>query len=120
MKKRLLWLDDKRNPFENNWLKFSPIEMPFETIWVKNYNEFISWIKENGLPDAICFDHDIEDFSGLNGEELRGIDCAKWLVEYCLDNNLNVPRWNTQSSNPSGADNINGLLLSFMKNVTTI
>ena len=115
--KRLLFLDDKRNPFERDWLKFSPIEMPFEVIWVKKYNEFISWIKENGVPDGICFDNDIEDFSGVNGTELQGIDCAKWLVDYCLDNKVNIPRWNTQSSNPAAKDNINGLLMSFLKNV---
>lgn len=115
--KKLLWLDDSRNPLTDDWLVFSPIERPFEVIWVHKYNEFVSWIKENGLPDGICFDHDLEDFTGIDGSELRGIDCAKWLVEYCLDNGLNVPRWNVQSSNPEGAANINGLLMSFLKNV---
>ena len=58
---KLLWLDDKRNPHEKDWLKFSPIEQPYEVIWVKNYNEFVRWITENGLPDGICFDHDLSD-----------------------------------------------------------
>lgn len=62
--KKLLWLDDARDPFSHeenapDWLIFSPIERPFETIWVKSYREFIEYIAKNGLPDAICFDHDL-------------------------------------------------------------
>lgn len=55
----LLFLDDIRNPFKNpEWLTFSPIS-PDKVVWVKSYYEFINWITENGLPDAICFDHDL-------------------------------------------------------------
>lgn len=129
--KKLLWLDDIRNPFENNWLTFSPITKPFEVIWVKSYSEFCSWIISNGLPDAICFDHDlgldeVHEKKTMSKSALKkfrktseyktGHDCAKWLIEYCLDNNLQLPQWNIQSSNPVGKDNINGLLQSFMKN----
>ena len=61
--KHLLWLDDIRDPFKDNWIRdFSPIGVNCETIWVKNYKQFIFWIQENGLPSAICFDHDLENF----------------------------------------------------------
>src|SRR5574338_1168793 len=123
--KKLLWLDDIRNPFENDWLVFSPIEQPFEVAWVKSYTDFVKWIKENGLPDAICFDHDLGMEVAINArakgmskrksrqlkqQEKTGYDCAKWLVEYCLDNHFQIPKWNIQSANPVGKDNINGLL----------
>ena len=39
--KKLLWLDDVRNPFENDWLNFSPIGKNVEVHWVKSYDEFI-------------------------------------------------------------------------------
>ena len=118
MKKTLLWLDDIRNPFENDWLVFSPIEQPFEVIWVKKYHQFVSWIQENGLPDGICFDHDLSDIhiNKSTYKEKTGYDAAKFLVEYCLDNKLKIPKWNIQSANPVGKDNINGLLMSFIKN----
>lgn len=45
----LLWLDDIRNPLEDNWLVFSPIT-PTEVVWVKSYEQFTKWIIENGLP----------------------------------------------------------------------
>ncbi len=92
--KKLLWLDDIRDPNESNWLRFSPLDAPFETVWVKSYFEFVTWIKENGLPDAVCFDHDLADnfelredsdinnwFNLEEGKEYTGYDCAKWLVE---------------------------------------
>ena len=115
--KRLLWLDDIRNPLENNWLVFSPIDQPYEVIWVKKYHEFVSWITENGLPDAICFDHDLSDIhiNKSTYKEMTGMDCAKWLVEYCMDNNKKLPLYNIQSANPVGKDNIDGLLKSYIK-----
>ena len=106
--KRLLWLDDYRNPLENDWFVFSPIGRDVEVSWVKNYREFVSWIHLNGLPDGICFDHDL-------GEEKTGYDAAKWLVEYCLDYNLDLPKWSIQSSNPVGRENIECLFKSFEK-----
>ena len=128
--KKLLWLDDYRNPFEMDWLTYSPISQPFETIWVKSYKEFTDWITLNGLPDAICFDHDLakehydvyhntdytlEEYYLTNDREMTGYDAAKWLVEYCLDNDLNLPPFNVQSANPAGRKNIEGLLIRFNK-----
>ena len=84
-----------------------------EWIIVRNYSEFIYWICENGLPDLISFDHDL----GIEDEgHPSGMECAKWLVEYCLDNQLKLPRWLVHSANPAGAENITGLLTSFEKN----
>lgn len=61
--KKLLWLDDYRNPFDTktDWMIFSPIGRDVEIHWVKNYQEFVDWIIENDLPDGICFDHDLDD-----------------------------------------------------------
>ena len=106
--KKLLWLDDYRDPLVDNWLTYSPIEKPFDLTWIKNPDDFKKWINENGLPDAICFDHDL-------GEAESGFDCAKWLVEHCLDNKLRLPKYNIQSANPVGKDNIDGLFKSFIK-----
>lgn len=133
--KKLLWLDDTRNPHElkdgiKHWLVFSPIEQPYEVVWVKSYNEFVTWIERNGMPNGICFDHDLGMEVALNARskgmskrksrelkklEKTGYDCAKWLVEYCMDNNVVLPLWNVQSANLVGKDNINGLLKSFLK-----
>ena len=130
MTKTLLWLDDCRDPLKNDWLNFSPIGKDVETHWVKTYLEFAQWIAENGLPDAICFDHDLSDFQAFKfgypelmddipmpEHEKTGMDCAKFLVEYCLDHRLKLPPYGLQSSNPTGRQNIDSLLKNFIKNV---
>ena len=79
---------------------------------VRSFDEFVAWIETNGLPDFISFDHDL----GLldeQSEELNGMTCAKWLVNYCLDNDLKLPDFVVHSSNPAGAKNIEGLLKGF-------
>ena len=113
--KTLLWLDDLRNPYENDgeWLMFSPISGSYEIIWVKNYIDFIEYIYANGLPTAICFDHDLGPIEEVGIES--GFDCAKFLVEYCMDNDFELPLWGVQSANPVGKDNINGLLNNYLK-----
>ncbi len=131
--KKLLWLDDYRNPFDikTDWMIFSPIGRDVEIHWVKNYQEFVDWITENDLPDGICFDHDLAEehyrlsmynpdghYSGYYTDgtflEKTGYDCAKWLVDFCLDKNRQLPSYNIQSANPCGRENINGLLKNYI------
>ena len=109
--KQLLWLDDIRNPFVGDWLmQYAPQFTcdEGEVTWVKSYDEFTKWIIENGLPDMIAFDHDL-------GTDKSGLDCTKWLVDYCMDNDMDLPQWTIQSANPVGADNINGMLNGYKK-----
>lgn len=90
-----LYLDDLR-----------PI--PKGYIGLRSYVEFVAYITQNGLPDFISFDHDL----GL-GES--GFDCAKWLVNYCLNNNVKLPGFAVHSQNPVGKKNIESLLENFRK-----
>ena len=106
--KKLLWLDDMRDPNSGDWLLRYASEYYYHSdvnkvYWVKDYDEFTQWINQNGLPDKICFDHDL-------GLDRSGYDAAKWIVEYCIDNNLDMPEWRVQSANPVGVNNINQLL----------
>lgn len=128
--KKLLWLDDYRNPMENDWLIFSPIGPVVEVYWVKSFYEFTNWITKNGLPDGICFDHDLgknteielrnngfskKEARRLKGEEKSGYDAAKWLVDYCINNKMQLPPFTSQSANPTGRENIESLLNNFKK-----
>jgi hypothetical protein len=132
----LLWLDDLRNPFSGNWIRdFAPEYFSLgKIIWVKSYDDFTKWIKYNGLPQKICFDHDLgEDVAmelvsyGMTKSKARevkklaksGFDCAKWLVDYCLDNKIQMPEWEIQSANPVGKENINSLLNNARKHIET-
>ena len=119
--KTLLWLDDIRDPNTGDAKNFISYliweffdDAPTDVIWVKTQSEFENYIKENGLPDLISFDNDL----GIgNGE---GYDCAKWLVEYCIDNNINLPDWHVHSANPVAKENIENLLINFENNYEKI
>jgi hypothetical protein len=114
--KQLLWLDDLRDPKENmwnNWIARQGVNPAKHKItWVKNYDEFIDWILSNGLPSVVCFDHDLGEDTTMSG-----FDATKWMVNYCIDNNLRLPNWYIQSANPVGAENIKSYLQSFAKTI---
>jgi hypothetical protein len=126
----LLWLDDIRDP--QDYRAFHPINT-VDIYWAKNYTEFVSVIEQRGLPRAISFDHDLadfhygfkpEDWEKLTAEEMQerfgsmektGMDCAKWLVEYCLSNEKPLPIFTCHSANHDGKKNILSLLNNFKK-----
>lgn len=122
--KTILWLDDIRNPFiVKEWiyiiqyLKEEYLEIEdeaCEVYWVRTQSEFENYIKENGLPDLISFDNDL----GIGYGE--GYECAKWLVNYCLDNNTELPQWYVHSANIVAQENINQLLLNFKNRRTCV
>lgn len=103
----LLWLDDVRNP---DLYLHAPefFGKKDHVFWVKNYNEFVHWIEENGLPKMISFDHDL-------GTGKSGYDCAKWLVEYCMNKRRRLPEFKSHSGNPIGKENILSLLNNYKK-----
>ena len=90
-----LYLDDVR-------------ETPDNFVRVYNYEEFVQFINENSVPDFISFDHDL-------GEGKTGFDCAKFLVEYCLDHGISKINFVVHSQNPVGKENIEKLLENFNK-----
>lgn len=135
--KKILWLDDLRNPFIDLEGKVPKVKGIVE--WVLNYEQFVQWIEKFGLPDVISFDHDLADehytpeyfwndyeeskkfqeWKGQTYQEKTGMDCAKWLIEYCLDNNKKLPKFFVHSANPVGADNIKKILENYIKLVET-
>lgn len=126
-----LFLDDVRQVRDACYYVVNP-KIYWEEDWdiVRNYKEFVEYIEKNGLPDLISFDHDLADehyedlFSDPNwsksnddielkyGEyrEKTGLDCAKWLVNFCFLNRLPIPEFMVHSANPVGAKNIKSYL----------
>lgn len=105
--KTLLWVDDARNPLENDWLNFSPIGRNCKVIWAQSYQEAIDFL-EKEWPDAICLDHDL-------GEEKSGYDIAKYIVDRCIDEGKKLPEFASQSANPVGRENIITLLSNYKR-----
>lgn len=118
--KRLLFLDDIRYPIEA--YHYTGQDIFFRKDWhiVRSYEQFVDRILEKGLPEMISFDHDLAEIHYLKPysdeyTEKTGYDCAKLLVEYCMDHYLDLPQYYCHSMNPVGKENIESLLKNFKK-----
>ena len=134
MNKYNLFLDDVRIPENCASYAFlygirGDIYIDEKWIIVRSYDEFTKYISKNGLPQLISFDHDLgdehysmldktdcsdwNDYYETHDREMTGYDCAKWLIEYCLDNGEELPQYVVHSMNSIGRKNIKDLLDSF-------
>lgn len=109
-----LFLDDERMPQQVTWVQLPSLEDFPSKEWliVRSFADFVDCIETKGLPLFISFDHDLGE---VGNNEKSGFSCAKWLVDYCLDNNEICPDFQVHSKNPQGASNIHGLLKGFQQ-----
>ena len=136
MKNNKLFLDDVRIPKDAIGLvPDKHNQFYFSNDWeiVTNYDDFVEYIELNGVPKFVSFDHDLGDTAmdeyfrnvATNGtldydniKEKTGLDCAKFLVEYCTDENQPLPEYLVHSANPVGKRNIEGFLENAKKHLT--
>ena len=115
-----LYLDDIRIPKDSSWQV------------VKDYTEFVSHIRLNGLEnyELISLDHDLGEQATnefykntqpnytLNYDnivnEKTGLDCAKWLVAESMTKNIPLPQIYVHSANPIGSANIMGYVNNYL------
>lgn len=108
----MLFLDDERFPID----AFAPMLGKQNSVYlnpewkiVRNYSQFVRVIVDpEYMTELISFDNDL-------GAELEGYDCAKFLVDYCLENNLKLPKYLVHSGNTVARENIITLLSRFEK-----
>ncbi len=123
-----LFLDDERQPRDVSWISGPNYQTG---IWhtVANYDQFVYSIENYGTPNFVSFDHDLADehYQAMlkeleqpsytyddgdmvktisYGPEKTGFDCAKWLVDYCHDNDVPFPKYVVHSMNPVGKERI--------------
>lgn len=91
-----LFLDDERNPEDVTWgdIDYSK----FTWTIVRNWADF-TWSVIDCQPKMISFDNDI-------GEAKEGYDCLKWLIDYCIDNELDIPIVYVHSKNSVAKENM--------------
>ena len=123
MKKYNLFLDDIRSPEDTFAYTHNQIYLLNWTI-VRSYDEFVKCIIYNGIPDVLSMDHDLGSahYSYQSNipydqfEEKTGYHFAKWLINYCIDNNKKLPTTIlVHSMNPVGSQNIKSLFNSYYK-----
>ena len=123
--KKRLYLDDVRTPLDDDW------------IIARNYEEFVSIIKFNGLEnfDVISLDHDlgeqsmVEYYTNVKNnykldynnivDEKTGYDCCRFLVSESMSKNIPLPQMYVHSANPIGSANMMGYINNYFKNCKT-
>lgn len=124
-----LYLDDFRKPEDSFAYTHNQLYLLNWTI-IRDYDEFVYCIKEYGLPEMISFDHDLADVHYDNQGEIidedyydivqekTGYHCAKWLINYCIDNKKELPQTIlVHSMNVVGSHNIKSLFRSYKKSL---
>jgi hypothetical protein len=118
-----IFLDDQRNPKDITWIELPQVNW----VIVRNYNEFLKIITENGLPQFCSLDHDLafpEHYRSVidcrpidydSYKEKTGYHACKWLIEYCLERKLPLPVCFIHTLNPVGRQNIQSLIDSYYK-----
>jgi len=125
-----LFLDDERHPKDVKWVDLPPVEWRV----VRTYKDFVRLITKDGLPKKISFDHDLaqehygeyirvateksEEAKQIRYDTLRektGYDCAKWLVDYCIEWDKDLPEYYIHTMNPVGGINIKHVLKNYEK-----
>jgi hypothetical protein len=117
----VLFLDDEKMPNDITWAEFPR----YETIYIiRTYQGFVKQVETYGVPMFVCFDHDLTEqhyIAMLNetqnkpfnyGKEKTGLDCAKWLVQYCQKKGTKFPRYVVHSLNPNGKKRIEDFIES--------
>ncbi len=107
-----LFLDDFRFP---DWVSWVPLDLEQNWVIATHFYEFIEIIVKCGLPRLISFDYDL-DRHNLPVTHLpygNGLDCAKWLIDYCERNEKKFPDYVIHSSNPEGKKAIQELIWNF-------
>jgi hypothetical protein len=125
---KCLFLDDVRMPKDVFEYTNNPLYIEEKWDVVKNYNEFIKYIKDNGVPHIFSTDHDLADVhyktfltppteaekqaawtayhERTDEREMTGYDCLKWLTEYCHDNTIIFPQILIHTMNVVGYNNM--------------
>jgi len=111
-----LFLDDNRTL--EGVAGYTGNDMYTREKWViaRSYYDFIDYIDQFGMPDFISFDHDLGDVSDdPEHKEMTGYDAAKWLVDYCLDNEVPLPAYLIHTNNPVGRKDIHETIQNLVK-----
>lgn len=109
-----LFLDDERSPDKVNWVEFPR----HNVVVVRSHQEFVDYVTEHGVPEFVCFDHDLceEHYRAMFEESVgkepnygsvpTGLDSARWLGDHCRDEGVEIPPYVVHSMNPLGRDRI--------------
>jgi hypothetical protein len=128
-----LFLDDMREVKDVKWIDLPP----YHWVVVKSYNQFVSTIKERGIPSSVSFDHDLaeehyKEYHFANDKKMlsfgtirydrfkekTGYEAAQFLAEHCINTKTPIPEYYVHTLNNIGRLNIISVLESAKKSLT--
>jgi len=122
-----LFLDDFRYPEDAFNYTGNTLYLKEKWTIVRDYKQFVKFIERYGLPNMVSFDHDLADIHynqqsaddtnyEAEDQEMTGYHCAKWMIEYCMDNNEELPQTIlVHSMNVIGKENIEQLIKNYRR-----
>lgn len=116
---QILFLDDERTLEQVTWIQYPSGITNLTT--VRDYFDFRVAVKQlHSLKNILfSFDHDLQCFE--DDKEYTGLDCAKFLIEYIMDNphlDPNDLNYIVHSKNPCGKLNIESYINTFINMYT--
>ncbi len=112
MNKINIMIDDERDPLDIKNL----MGKYFVNDWVvvRNYPDFTKLVDKNiDNINIVSFDHDLACI--VDGEEKTGKNCADYLIDKYMENNLEFPSWFVHTQNTEGRKNIISKILTYLK-----
>jgi hypothetical protein len=125
-----LFLDDFHHPYDsfNIWKDSDYLKLKWIT--ARSHDEFVKIIttkfSDGEWPTLISWDHDLSDEHYEIGEKTgykefdyslttipTGFHSAQWLIQFCKENNLDLPKFKVHSQSTIGRENINKILNEF-------
>ena len=127
-----LFLDDIRVPTDcTNYMREARYGTR-EWVTVRSHSAFVIEVAErfaNGqFPELVSFDHDLADehydptmYHGIDNYNVKAIqfkedtgnESARWFVQFCIDNGIELPECIVHSMNPAGRERINQTLKDY-------
>lgn len=132
MKTYNLFLDDIRQPSDCFMYMRNSDYNNLSWVIVRSHKGFVREVENrfsNGeIPALVSFDHDLADehydpsmYHGTESYdkaaqsfvEQTGLDSARWFVQFCLDNDIQMPPCLVHSMNPVGRDKIKSTIQDY-------
>lgn len=109
-KKIIIFLDDYRKPNKYVNMNINRVYQAYNA--QEFYNLLYKLYRKYNRIDEVWFDHDLGPVDCGTGYE-----CAKYLVDFCMEHNMPLPEYHIQSANPVGSANIDSYLKSYLKSL---
>ena len=109
-----VYLDDIRNPTQTY-----PETLHTQWVIVRSYDEFIKVLNERGIAEFYSFDADLADEHYNSNtphseyKEKTGYEALKYLVNYCMNKEIELPPCKVHSMNPVQRENMNNYIRNY-------